>query len=651
MKYSESYPRKSFLSLGFLSLLAHNDCVQAVLTPIDLGALTVKQTIQINSQAPYKSFTDYGAGNLGWTHTAGFARFKLGDDADIASGNQFDIQIVMEGRQPRPMNFPAFSVWTSGINPDAMAGGASGSGYGHAWSPVRGSYDGGRSLYGAPVTENAMSSNDDPCDKTTIGDCSVGTNGWFSMPGSAGDGNIVKGHGGWIGFANSGYSYLSNDGDYIPGRLSGKTNILNEAKYQVWDQSNQNKLNGEFVPLTQVNVDSPYVKGGVAVLDDGSATLKLFGLKAGYYFIGLGGVCPDLDFNGQNCAKPPADGSPSRNFTLGLSVSPVSVTVLDRFYDGGNQAVVASCDIKKYSSDDDISCNAENAVATFSAADAGKGKLVTINGVTYYGSSVGKYVLPSTVFSVANISRAFQSDLFLSIFPDYLFKDNSAELVAVGGSGTGAVSYYVEPSDAQICRVEGTKLHALKPGICHVVARKEGDINYLESESQALSVKIQLDPNLRVDATCGSANNVKTSSRPSGDTLCSSYAGVLPQPKVLSDGRFNWLCSGQAGGSSAQCYSANDKANQNPLLPGVTDIRVSGGNKATIIATGGSGKGAIKFNVSASGGAKCRKTVSGKRLTIKTVKGNSGSCLVQVLKDRDKSYNSVNSAPISIMID
>lgn len=74
-------------------------------------------------------------------------------------------------------------------------------------------------------------------------------------------GNVVSGHDGWVGYAQNGLTFTNGDGDIV-------------ANGGAW------------------NTSSPYLTGGSASLV-GGATLNLFGLKAGYYLIGLGGVCPD----------------------------------------------------------------------------------------------------------------------------------------------------------------------------------------------------------------------------------------------------------------------------------------------------------------------------------------------------------------------
>jgi hypothetical protein len=87
-------------------------------------------------------------------------------------------------------------------------------------------------------------------------DGGITTNNKLGSPG-----NIINGHNGWVGYAQNGLTFTNGDGDVV-------------ANGGAW------------------NTTSPYVAGGVADSSNGAA-LDLFGLKAGYYLIGLGGVCPD----------------------------------------------------------------------------------------------------------------------------------------------------------------------------------------------------------------------------------------------------------------------------------------------------------------------------------------------------------------------
>jgi hypothetical protein len=99
-------------------------------------------------------------------------------------------------------------------------------------------------------------------------------------------GNIVNGHDGWVGYAQNGLSFTNGDGDSV-------------ANGGAW------------------NTSSPYLAnpGSSSASAGASATLNLFGLKSGYYLIGLGGVCPD---NNAGCMNPtPA----SRQYTFTVSTA------------------------------------------------------------------------------------------------------------------------------------------------------------------------------------------------------------------------------------------------------------------------------------------------------------------------------------------
>lgn len=232
--------------------------------------------------APFRAWADYGTNaNFGWTHTAAFNTFQVGNAADLLAGTRFDISVSLkQNGGANPMNYPAFSIWTSGTAPLVQGAG------GHEWSQVRSSLDGGVAA-------------------TTSG-------GYL---GSVGGGNIIDGHTGWIGYANAGYSFTNGDGDKIQGLFAGASNSNNIGQY---GGGVNDPLNG--TALTNVNSNSPYVNGGAATLSVGEALLNLSGLKAGYYLIGFSGSCPDGNANGQGCD---AAAGIAQSYQLTVSAVPV----------------------------------------------------------------------------------------------------------------------------------------------------------------------------------------------------------------------------------------------------------------------------------------------------------------------------------------
>ena len=279
MQKTSNKMRKAVLAvLGISSALAFSNQAAAI-SPASLPVLTAGSTDTLAGSAPVRAWSDYGTNsNYGWTHTAQFRIFQVGNDADLLAGTRCDVSVDLKGNlsSATPMNSPAFSLWTSGTTP-LVAGSADGNGYGHEWSQVRGSFDGG--VAGDPLNVG--------------GNAALGSNGWL---GTGGGGNILDGHNGWIGYANAGYSFTNGDGDKIQGLFAGATNSSNIGQY---GGGLSDPLNG--TTITNVNNSSPYVNGGSATLSTAEALLNLSGLKAGYYLIGFAGSCPDVNANGQSC--------------------------------------------------------------------------------------------------------------------------------------------------------------------------------------------------------------------------------------------------------------------------------------------------------------------------------------------------------------
>ncbi|MDT4331047.1 hypothetical protein ACQE3E_16470 [Methylomonas sp. MED-D] len=308
MKKQHNVLRRSIMvTLGVAGMAAYSNQAAAI-SPATLPVLTAGAVATVESAsgnpaassvaatntAPNRAWSDYGTNlNYGWTHTAGFQIFQVGNEADIAAGTRFNVTVDLQAKSGvvtykktggvvtgptsvAPMNYPAFSIWTSGSDP--LVTGKANNGYGHSWNQVRGGYgDGGTA--------------DDPCGQG--GDCALGSNGWL---GTGSVGNILDGHDGWIGYANAGYSFTNGDGDKIQGLYAGASNPQNLGEY---GGGASDPLNG--TALYNYNQNSPYVGSGEAVLSLGEAILNLTGLKAGYYLIGYAGACPDNNANGQGC--------------------------------------------------------------------------------------------------------------------------------------------------------------------------------------------------------------------------------------------------------------------------------------------------------------------------------------------------------------
>ena len=294
--------RKAVLAaMGVSAALAYSGQAAAI-APASLPVLTAGSVDTVSGNAPKRAWSDYGTNkNYGWTHTAQFRIFQVGDEADLLAGTRFNVNVNLKADplSLSPMTSPAFTIWTSGTA-TLVAGAANGNGYGHSWNQARGgNLDGGVA--------------DDPCGLG--GDCTLGSNGWL---GTGGEGNIIDGHDGWIGYANAGYSFTNGDGDKIQGLLAGATNTTNIGQY---GGGAGDPLNG--TAITNVNGSSSYVNSGSATLSTGEAILDLSGLKAGYYLIGWGGACADGNDNGQGCGTAGARGYDLTISNAGISSVPL----------------------------------------------------------------------------------------------------------------------------------------------------------------------------------------------------------------------------------------------------------------------------------------------------------------------------------------
>ena len=160
--------------INILGVAAISVSTQAsAFTSTSLGVFT-GDTITQDGATPFKSWSDYGAGNnKGWVHSVGWYNIQIGSAADITAGNTFDVEFNLVGSgTTQPLNTGGFSIWTSGTAATVDGGGF------HEFNQVRGPNDG------------SISTND-----------SIG--------------NVVDGHDGWVGYAQNGLSFFNGDGDAV----------------------------------------------------------------------------------------------------------------------------------------------------------------------------------------------------------------------------------------------------------------------------------------------------------------------------------------------------------------------------------------------------------------------------------------------------
>lgn len=254
------------LALGVVPLMP----VNAALNLSPLGVYT-GQPLSNALTTPYKAFSDYETANQGWTHSAKFLTLTVGSEQDIAAGKTYDVTLTMTGRgalgstAASAIDNPAFALWTAGtgtISPDLAYGQ-------HGWNPTRGPNEDAVNVDGTP-------------DQLNINDNFRGI-------------GVLNGRAGWIGYVNAGPAYtLINQKDPLTGAsqtTSGKS-VLDAVSHGAVNTTSKTWLTKPEASSTTYT--SEYFLQGANMVGAAadSATMTLYGLKAGNYLIATGGSCP-----------------------------------------------------------------------------------------------------------------------------------------------------------------------------------------------------------------------------------------------------------------------------------------------------------------------------------------------------------------------
>lgn len=263
-------PQAIFLALGTFPILSTPVTGYAgIKEATNLGVYS-GTAITITSITPFKAFADYGALNQGWTHSAQFLTLTVGTAKDISEGKNFDVQLSMTGQGnlanvgAAAIDNPAFALWTAGtakLSPELAFGQ-------HGWNPTRGPNEDAINVEGAK-------------DKLDV-------NETFRRVG------VLNGHEGWIGYVNAGPSYtLDNRVDPLAGdpqTLSGKS-VLDNVSHGELNTSSKLWLTNPSASSTSYT-NHYFLQGEqMSGTSADSASMTLYGLKAGNYLIATGGSC------------------------------------------------------------------------------------------------------------------------------------------------------------------------------------------------------------------------------------------------------------------------------------------------------------------------------------------------------------------------
>lgn len=232
----------------------------------NIGTFTGSTLTTGVQSAPFKSWTDYGANNLGWVHSVAFATLQVGSASDIINNTTYNVTLTMTGAgtngvaTSNTLDNPAFTVWTGGTSPVNI--GAHGF---HEFNQLRGPAGPGETK----TTNNTLTS-----------------------------GGVIAGSDGWVGYANAGFVVTNSDGDTVDhGGFNPSSPWLTNPGASSWSFSQANQNNA------------------TSALD--YASLTLMGLKSGYYMLALGGSCGD--------PNPASNCGTGQNFTFSVATAPVPV--------------------------------------------------------------------------------------------------------------------------------------------------------------------------------------------------------------------------------------------------------------------------------------------------------------------------------------
>ncbi|CAB5660375.1 Beta-propeller repeat [Delftia tsuruhatensis] len=249
--------------------------------------------------------------------------------------------------------------------------------------------------------------------------------------------------------------------------------------------------------------------------------------------------------------------------------------------------------------------------------------------------------------------KGTQDTLVASAAQPTLPYGGNTTLGASGGSGTGAVSYAVTAGAASCAIVDNT-VTATAVGSCTVTVTKAGDANYLAATTTIdLSVVKAQQPALTATATPGTLPVFGTAALSTSGGAGSGAVGF-----AITDGAAFCSVNGttltaQGTGSCTVTATRLGDANfhdaiaatvvtvtpaaQSPLSVQAAPSTVAYGSTATLGTTGGSGSGAVSYQVT-DGAAFC--SLAGDQLSATGV----GTCTILATKAGDANHQATSAS-------
>ncbi|MEI6624097.1 MAG: BspA family leucine-rich repeat surface protein, partial [Actinomycetes bacterium] len=277
---------------------------------------------------------------------------------------------------------------------------------------------------------------------------------------------------------------------------------------------------------------------------------------------------------------------------------------------------------------------------------------------------------PSAPSASVTPTQADQAPLSIDSPDTKTYGSGNLTLTTTGGSGGGAVTFAVTTAGSANCAIVGDQLSISSNAgtSCGVTASKAGDTNYNPTSSGEQTVSVttaEQDPlsfdspssktfgtNLGLSATGGSGSGAITYQVTAAGTAGCTLVGA---DQLASTGDVGTSCAvsaTKAGDtnynptSAGQTVTVTDKAEQDPLSITSPDTVTYGVGTLGLDATGGSGGGALTYQVTTAGSATC--SITGSTLSIT---GDAGTfCGVTATKAGDTNFNPTSSGEQTITV-
>ncbi len=255
--------------------------------------------------------------------------------------------------------------------------------------------------------------------------------------------------------------------------------------------------------------------------------------------------------------------------------------------------------------------------------------------------------------------KANQNPLTINDPGTLTYGGGSVTLTTTGGSGTGAVTFNAGSSTGCTVTTAGVLTVTNASGTCNIVATKAADATYNAISSPTLTVTLAkanqaaivfTDPgpvaylNTITLTASGGSGTGGFSFDATGSTGC-TIASVNQLTVTDNTGTCNVVATKAADNNYNAASSASTAVTMTVAPQATLTVDNPGslafGSTTTLSTSGGSGTGAVTFDIGGSSGC----SLSGADLTITD---NTGTCAVTATKDADAHYSSATSASRTI---